>query len=152
MKKHKSARECALFLLEYRDRTEQQMRQKLKEREYEPQEIEEALSFLKEYRYIDDADYAERYIRVYSCKKSARQIRFDLERKGIARDVVEQYLEETPVDEESQIREYLRKKGCRPGERLDAAVYKKITAGLCRKGFSYEVIRRVMDGVLREDE
>lgn len=152
MKKHKSARECALSLLEYRDRTEQQMRQKLKEREYGPQEIEEALSFLKEYRYIDDADYAERYIRVYSRKKSTRQIRFDLERKGIARDVVEQYLEESPVDEEGQIREYLLKKGCRPGERLDAAVYKKITAGLCRRGFSYEAIRRVMDRMLREDE
>ena len=39
MKKHKSARECALSLLEYRDRTEQQMRQKLKEREYGPQEL-----------------------------------------------------------------------------------------------------------------
>ena len=128
------------------------MRQKLKEREYGPQEIEEALSFLKEYHYIDDADYAERYIRVYSRKKSTRQIRFDLERKGIARDVVEQYLEESPVDEEGQIREYLLKKGCRPGERLDAAVYKKITAGLCRRGFSYEAIRRVMDRMLREDE
>ncbi len=100
------------------------MRNKLKEREYEPQEIEEALSFLKEYRYIDDADYAERYIRVCSCRKSTRQIRYDLERKGVGRDVIEQYLEEVPVDEEGQIRAYLLKKGCTPGERLDAAAYR----------------------------
>lgn len=123
------------------------MRQKLKEREYEQQEIEQALSFLKEYRYIDDADYAERYIRVCSCKKSVRQIRCDLERKGVDKDVIDRYLEEEPVDEEGQIRAYLRKKGCVPGERLDPAVYRKVSAGLCRKGFSYETIRRVMNEV-----
>lgn len=142
---NRSARECALSLLEYRDRTEKEMRQKLKEREYEPQEIEEALSFLKEYHYIDDAEYTQKYIRVYSSKKSSRQIRCDLEKKGIAGELTERYLEESPVDEERQIRAYLMKKGCTPGERMDAAVYRKITAALCRKGYAYDTIRRVVD-------
>lgn len=145
MKKSKTARECALSLLEYRDRTEKEMRQKLQEREYEPQEIEEALSFLKEYRYINDADYAEKYIRVYSSRKSIRQIRCDLERKGVARELIAQQLEDDPVDEEGQIRSYLLKKGYIPGERMEPAAYRKLTSALCRRGFSYDAIRRVTD-------
>lgn len=151
MKKSKTARECALSLLEYRDRTEKEMRQKLQEREYEPQEIEEALVFLKEYRYINDADYAEKYIRVYSSRKSARQIRCDLERKGIDRELIGQSLEDTPVDEESQIRTYLLKKGCVSGERMEPAAYRKLTSALCRRGFSYDAIRRVTDRMCAED-
>lgn len=145
MSTSRTARECALSLLEHRDRTEKEMRQKLRERDYGPQEIDEALSFLKEYHYIDDAEYAERYIRVYSSRKSTRQIRYDLQKKGVAKELVEVHLEENPVDEEAQVRAYLQKKGYTPGERMDPAAYRKLTAALCRRGFSYEVIRRVAD-------
>lgn len=144
MRKPKTVRECALSLLEYSDRTEKELRQKLKEREYEPDEIEETLTFLKEYHYIDDAAYAGRYIRVYSSRKSARQIRCDLQKKGIAADIIEQWLEENPVDESGQIQAYLRKRGYRPGERLEPDLFRKITAALCRKGFSYEAVRKAM--------
>lgn len=152
MKKNKTARECALFLLEYGDCTEKEMRQKLRDREYGPEEIEATLSFLKEYHYIDDAEYAEKYIRVYSSKKSTRQIRCGLEKKGIARNVIEQHLEESPIDEEKQIYAFLLKKGCRPGEeRMDAADFRKLVAALGRRGFSYDSIRRVTDRMGEED-
>lgn len=142
MKPRKTARDCALSLLEYGDRTEKEMRQKLKEREYLARDIEETLEFLKEYHYIDDAEYTERYIRACSSRKSIRQIRCDLERKGVDREVVDGRLAEAPVDEEAQICRFLAKKGCRPGEKMDPAEYRRITGALCRKGFSYDAIRR----------
>ena len=71
----RSARESALALLEYRDRTEQELRQKLLDREYSKDEIEETVRFLREYRYLDDEAYAMRFIRSQSGKKIARQIR-----------------------------------------------------------------------------
>ena len=49
---NRTVRECALALLEFRDRTERELRQKLKEREYSAGEIEETVLFLKEYRYL----------------------------------------------------------------------------------------------------
>ncbi|MDD3253448.1 MAG: regulatory protein RecX [Lachnospiraceae bacterium] len=150
MRKPKSVRDCALFLLEYSDRTEKELRQKLAEREYEPKEIDEALSFLKEYHYIDDAAYAGKYIRVYSARKSVRQIRADLQRKGIAAELIDQWLEETPVDETAQIQAYLKKKGYRPGEFMEPDAYRKVTAALCRKGFSYEVVRKAMKHMCEE--
>lgn len=145
MRERKSARECALFLLEYRDRTEQEMRGKLTEREYLPEEIDEAIHFLKEYRYIDDAEYAKRYIRVYSARKSARQLRGELERRGISRELIALALAEEPVDEEEQLRLLLQKKGYLPGQRMEPAAYRKLMAALARKGYSYELIRKLTD-------
>lgn len=140
----RSVRDCALSILERADRTEQELRRKLKERGYEPQEIDETADFLKEYGYIDDTAYAGRYARTYSSRKSIRQIRFDLEKKGVDRDAIDAVLEDTEVDEAAQIRAFLLKKGCRPGERIDTAVCRKLTGALSRKGFSYEAIRSVM--------
>lgn len=143
MKQRKSARECALTILERYDRTEMEMRKKLKEKEYTPEEIEETIGFLKEYRYVNDAEYADRYIRVCSLKKSIRQIRCDLERKGVAKELIAERLGENHVDEEEQVRRLLIKKGYRPGERMEPDQYRKLMGALCRKGFSFEVIRRV---------
>lgn len=140
----KTARECALFLLEYADRTEAQLRQKLKEREYPADEIEDTLQFLKEYHYIDDAAYAERYVRSARSRKSARQIVAALEQKGVDRTLIEYALAAQPVDEESQICAFLQKKGYCPGERMEPDQYRRILASLARRGFSYDRIRNVM--------
>ena len=145
-RKQKPVRDCALTLLEYRDRTEQEMRRKLKEREYGAEEIEETIAFLTEYHYIDDKEYARRYVRTHSDHKSIRRIFGELEQKGIRREFIEEGLAELPVDEEAQIAAWIRKKGCIPGEHLEADQYRKLMAGLGRRGYSYDAIRRVMDG------
>ncbi len=118
---NRTVRECALALLEFRDRTERELRQKLKEREYSAEEIEETVLFLKEYRYLDDEAYAGRYIRACAARKSRRQIRADLERKGVSREIIDLQLQEEAVDEDSQIRKLLEKKGYEPGKSLEAS-------------------------------
>lgn len=140
-----------MFLLEYHDRTEKEMRQKLKEREYGQEEIDQVLTFLKEYGYINDAEYTKRYLRVYSKKKSARQITADLQKKGIEKDIITLCLEESPVDEEEQIYKLLVKKGYTPGEKMEPDAYRKLMGILCRKGFSYENIRRVTAQMCEEE-
>ena len=149
---NRTVRECALALLEFRDRTERELRQKLKEREYSAGEIEETVLFLKEYRYLDDEAYAGRYIRSCAARKSRRQIRADLERKGVSREVIDLQLQEEEVDEDSQIRKLLQKKGYEPGKRLEATEYRRIMGTLGRRGFSGEAIRRVMESMREEQE
>lgn len=147
---NRTARECALALLEFRDRTERELRQKLKEREYSAQEIDETVLFLKEYRYLDDEAYAGRYIRSCAARKSRRQIRADLERKGVSREIIDLQLQEEEVDEDSQIRKLLVKKGYEPGKRLEPAEYRRIMSALGRRGFSGEAIRRVTESMREE--
>lgn len=146
----KPVRECALSLLEYADRTEQELRQKLQDRGYSQEEIDEAVSFLMEYGYVNDAAYAERYIRSRASCKSRRILRMELEKKGVAREVIDQELEEDRIDEKAQIRRFLGKKGYQPGEDSDPAKKRKIMAALARRGYPYDAIRSVM-GELEED-
>ena len=149
---NRTVRECALALLEFRDRTERELRQKLKEREYSAEEINETVLFLKEYRYLDDEAYVDRYIRSCAARKSRRQIRADLERKGVSREIIDLQLQEKTVDEDSQIRKLLQKKGYVPGKRLEPAEYRRIMGALGRRGFSGEAIRKAMESMRAELE
>ena len=147
---NRTVRECALALLEFRDRTERELRRKLKEREYSTEEIDETVLFLKEYRYLDDAAYAGRYIRTCAARKSRWQIRADLERKGVSREIIDLQLQEEYVDEDSQIRKLLEKKGYEPGKSMEPAEYRRLMGALGRRGFSGEAIRRVMESMREE--
>lgn len=146
-RQERTARECALFLLEYASRTEQEMFDKLIEREYTKEEIEETMSFLKEYHYIDDAEYAKAYIRIHSSIKSKRQMQMYLQRKGIDRDLVNQELENNPVDELVQVEKFLIKKGVTSEEKLELKGKRRVVAALMRRGYSYEVIRRAIESL-----
>lgn len=139
----KRARERALYLLKDGDRTEQDIRGKLKEGCYPEEAIESTLAFLKEYRFLDDERYARQYVLSRVSRKSRRQICCELQQKGIARDTILRLLEENPVEEETQILRFLRKKGYDPNK-AEPKEKLKLSAALGRKGFSFEVIKRVM--------
>ena len=57
----KRAKHRALYLLERADRTEQELRSKL-EKTYEPEIVEEAIAYVRQYHYIDDKRYAVNYL------------------------------------------------------------------------------------------
>lgn len=126
------------------------MRKKLKDREYQPEEIEETMAFLEEYHYIDDREYVRKYIRTYSSHKSIRRICAELEQKGVDRELIHAGIQDLPVDEETQIIKWLRKKGYEPGEPLEWAQYRRLTAALGRRGYSFDIIRKATEQMYEE--
>lgn len=70
----KQAKQKALSLLNYMDRTESQLRQKLKEKSFDEKTIDEAVKYVKSFGYINDVGYAERYILNRQTSKSMREI------------------------------------------------------------------------------
>ena len=101
----------ALFLLERMDRTEQQLYEKLRQSSYPEVCIEEAVAYVKQYHYIDDLKYAKTYVRCQQQKKSRPRLRTDLIKKGVARELIEQALEEEfASDEREKIKELLEKR------------------------------------------
>lgn len=142
----KRARERVLFLLKSSDKTEQELIRKLKDGGYPKEAIDYAIGFLKEHHFINDENYGRRYVEYNSGRKSEKQIRYELQRKGLDKEVIRDILEEQPVDEESQIKAYIRKK-CRNPEEMDRKDRSKIIASLARKGFSYEAVTRVLGGI-----
>ena len=106
----KRARERVLFLLKSSDKTEQELRRKLKDGGYPKEAADYSIEFLKEHHFIDDENYGRRYVEFNSERKSQRQIQYELQKKGLDKEVIQEILSEQPVDEEAQILAYLKKK------------------------------------------
>lgn len=146
----KRARERVLFLLKSADKTEQELVRKLKDGGYPSEAIEYAIGFVKEHRFINDENYGKRYVEFNSRRKSEKQIQYDLQRKGLDKEMIRDILKEQPVNEEAQIQAYIRKK-CRNVENMDRKDKSKVIAALARKGFSYEAVNRVFSGIYDDD-
>lgn len=147
---NKRARERVMHILKSSDKTELELRRKLQEGYYPEGCVDQAITFLKNYGYVNDASYAERYIESYRDKKSQRQISYDLSQKGIDREVIKVLLEENPINELSQAKALLVKKHYEP-ENSSPEEKRRIAAFLGRKGFSYSVIGKVMEDFFEID-
>ena len=79
----KKAEAKALAILNYMDRTEFQLREKLKEGEFPPFAIEEAVEYVRSFHYIDDERYAENFIRRRKEEKSLFELRMELKKRGV---------------------------------------------------------------------
>ena len=89
-------RDYALYLIEFRDRTEKELREKLVGKGYDEEQIEDTLEFLKSYGYIDDKRYASHFIHdAINLKKWGKiRIRTELLRKGIDREITDFAIED----------------------------------------------------------
>lgn len=138
------AKKKALHLLERLDRTETQLRQKLTELRYPKEIVEEAVSYVKSFHYIDDVRYARQYIESRGERESIRQMRMALLQKGIAGEILDGVLQDTePPDEEKQIRRWMEKRQYDP-EAADEKERARMYRFLLRKGYSCENIRNLL--------
>lgn len=139
-----------MHLLEKRDYTEKQLRDKLRtgKTEYPPEVIDAAIEYVKSYRYVDDARYAAQYIESRKSRKSRRQLEQELFQKGVAREVASQAFEEAePVPEEELIQYWIEKRHY-DVRTADLAETRRMYAFLVRKGFQSGIILRALK---RED-
>lgn len=141
----KRAKLRALHLLNDMDRTEAQLRTKLKQGLYTEDIIEQTIEYVKSFGYIGDASYARRYIESRRQMKSKKEIYAELCKKGVARDEIDSAMEECyeDLDETMAIQELLRKKRFEPKNATDTEK-QKMYGYLARKGFSYDKIRQVI--------
>ena len=141
----KRATKRAMYLLQRQERTEKQLRDKLQQSGYPMECIEQAISYVKSYHYIDDYRYASVYIRYHQEKESRQKLVFKLIMRGINREVIERALEEEYVsDEKGQIQELLRQRHYNL-ETVDDKEYRKTVQFLLRKGFKNNDIFRAIE-------
>ena len=144
----------AMNLLQKKDYTERQLRDKLSEGLYPPDIVDEAIDYVKSYHYLDDERFARDYITYHMSMRSKNRILQDLTAKGISKEICMPLMDELYAGEDSeveldQIRQLLSKKHFDP----DTADYKekqKMMAFLLRKGFQMSDIRRVMGEIESE--
>lgn len=143
----KRAKLRAMHLLNDMDRTESQLRTKLRQSCYTEDVVEAALAYVKSFGYIDDLDYAKRYIQNRQNQKSKRELYAQLVGKGIERELIELAMEECYTGEDDEIEAIRRLAAKRKYHFCDATreEQQKQMAYFMRKGFSYENIRRALE-------
>lgn len=87
--------------------------------------------------YIDDRKFAEFYVENRFVKKgvSKKRLKMELIKKGVGKDVLDEVLDGR--DDEEEIRKMIKRKRAKYDD-------EKLTAYLCRQGFSYDLVREMI--------
>ncbi|SFC35984.1 regulatory protein [Butyrivibrio sp. YAB3001] len=144
----KRVRLRAMNLLQKKDYTEKQLRDKLSEGLYPPELVDDAIDYVKSYRYLDDERFARDYITYHISSRSKNRIIQDLSAKGIDKSLCLDILDEVSGEEDedieiAQIQKLLIKKHYDPNE-IDIKAQQKIIAFLLRRGYKLSDIKRAM--------
>lgn len=144
----KRARLRAMHLLQKKEYTVTQLREKLEQGLYPKQVVDAALDYVASFHYTDDLRYALQYIMLHEDDRSRLRIEQDLMGKGISRDTLEAawqtWEEQGGAQDEVQMMERLLDKRHFDPETADFSEKQKQAAFLMRKGFSTENIRKVL--------
>ncbi len=131
----------SLDLIMRRARSEWELRDYLRRKEYLPEVIEGVVNKLVQSGYIDDADFAKRWIDNRRLLKSTSklQLRKELKQKRVAEDVIDLALQGDETDERQVLRELVEKKRSRYPDKLKLMQY------LARRGYRYDDIKTVLE-------
>lgn len=134
----------SLDYLARRPRSEWEIKDYLKRKEYEVTTIKAVLSKLHAQGYVNDQKFARAWVNNRRLLKpvSFRRLQQELLQKHINQDVISQVLAEDETDETQIIRELIAKKR----QQTRYQDNQKLLAYLVRQGFNYGNIREVLQG------
>lgn len=144
----------ALRLLNYRFRSEGELRRRLRDKEFGAEVIDGAIEMLRREGWIDDARFAAHYaLALLRKKKGRRRIEADLRELGVDASVARQAIAEAGEDlpEEAAIDALLAKKAGSLEKRLgaafldDEAARKKLAAYLFSQGYDAPAVFSAID-------
>lgn len=137
------AKEKALYLIEYRARTRKEIMDKLIPL-YGENAAELAVERLEELGLIDDEAFAREYAQQLLTKKkySIKRASFEMQKKGIERDLIDEILEELEPDPVEQIVSLLETKYARYLD--DEKGRARAVNGLKSMGYSWYDIKEAM--------
>ena len=148
----REARKKALRLLTISDRTEFQLREKLREGGFPPEAVDDAVEYVRSFHYIDDRRYAEAFIRSRKDEKSLFELRMELRKRGVGEDLADEVLQETETDERAVISRLFEKKYASK-DLSDPKIFERAFRYFGSRGFSYEDIKAaVTEAVEREED
>ena len=146
------ANNYALNLLSYRARSEKEIRDKLKQRGYEDNYIENTIEFLYKYHYLNDYEFGKFLAKDKQSFKKAgkRVIMSELYQKGVDKEIISEIIDEVidPDEELQRALELAEKKAVSYKNDDRNAKYRKLSAFLARKGYSFDIISKVLKEVL----
>ena len=147
------AREICLNLLTMRPRTRSELRTHLLKKGVEEQVADQVLGRLNEVGLVDDAAFAEQWVRSRHAYQgmARRALSAELRRKGVADELAAEAVSTLDAEsEESRARELVRKRMRAMGSVEETAKIRRLVSMLARKGYSEGMAYRVVRDELRD--
>jgi len=144
--------------LGFRARSVTELRRQLLRKGEPPADVEAALDRLQQQKYLDDADFARQFARtkLLAAGSSRRRIVQELARRGVARELADQALDDVRdsdgVDPEAAVRRVAEKKWKTLARLDDFTRRRRLYAFLARRGFDADEIKAVMNTLGEEIE
>lgn len=122
-------------------KTEKQVKDHLYSKGYTTKTVDYCISKLKEYKYINDEEFAKIYVRSYAQKKGKRLLEFELKSKGVKEEIIKNIFDN--LAENDQVLINLAEKFLKNKPR-DKKTIQKLFAHLFSKGFEFEEINKII--------
>ncbi|OLO28205.1 recombination regulator RecX [Alkalihalophilus pseudofirmus] len=145
--KVKKAYNLALSYLTFRMRSEKEVEDYLRRKEYEEVEISKVVAKLKEYSFLNDEAFARAFVNTKksTAVKGPKLIEQELYNKGIKGRLAEEALNGyTYAEQLEHVNKWMEKQAKKTLKESERAYHQRVTRQLLAKGFSYEVIEEAL--------
>jgi regulatory protein len=148
------ATSAALNYLAWRPRSEGEVRQRLRRSDTPADVIDKVVEKLRDWRYIDDEDFARRWIenRAAHRPRGTRVLTQELRAKGIDPELASTTVDEAEIDEASDALELARKRYGQLSDLEPDVRERRLTGFLARRGYGFDIIRSVIETLRTEPE
>ncbi len=145
----KDAKLAAYNYVSYKPRSEFEVREKLRTKDYSQDNIDLAILFLYEFKLLDDEQFAQSYIEGYIRNKPSGKYKLihELNKRGVEESLISKSIDKYYPDENAlelallAAKKHLKKVAYKPKEKQ-----KKLTTDfLSRRGFDWDIINKAID-------
>ncbi len=144
----------ALNYLSYRPRSEREVRDNLKKKDFSPEVIDQTVDRLKKNSLVNDLEFAKLWAedRAAFRPRGMYAIRMELRQKGVGREVIDQAFSELTIDEDEMALKIARKQARKYTGETQFDFRRKMGAYLGRRGFSYDTIYSIIEILMKENQ
>ena len=137
--------DCAFYYINKRRHTKKELIDKLIKKEYDVSVAMEVADYLEEAQYIDDSDYARRFIldAMRIKKHGLVRIKRDLVQKGVDRQIIDSVIENLELDTSSVLTDLIASKAFNM-DLNDEKQLNRLYGFLLRRGFKYGDINEAL--------
>ena len=138
-------KDCAFYYINKRRHTKKELVDKLIKKDYSVSVSNEVADYLEEAQYIDDSDYARRYIldAVKIKKHGSVRIKRDLSMKGVERQIIDRVMEDLELDTNSVLSDLIISKASNM-DLNDEKQLNRLYGFLLRRGFKFSDINEAL--------
>ncbi|AGK97984.1 recombination regulator RecX [Clostridium pasteurianum] len=148
----------ALKAIERSYKTEKEISTKLVQKEHSEKNINKAIEFLRQYKFVDDYRYVDLYLKEKMKKQGKKKIKYELLKKGIEENIINDKLGSISNESEVFNMDILARKKYSiliKSEDNSFKIYSKLFNYLSRLGYNNsmikDVIKNIMDVITEKD-